>query len=308
MGPSRLHWDDVRLLLALARSRSLGEAARRLRVDTSTASRRLRGLEEALDTTLFDRGRSGISATEAAERLLPVAEEIEHAMARFTGTAETFDREIAGLVRIACPPDAAEVRLAPLLPELRARHPGLRFHVEASEGLVDVARRRTDLALRIVRPVHGELVVTRLETIETRLAVAPSLAAALGPVRDLRDVPLVSWGEAYAHVSFARWLVAAASGVEPVFRSDSLRTQIAAVRSGVGAGLVPGPSIPFYGLVPLPLSTALRRALPPFPRDELYLVTHRALRNVPRVRAVWDHLVERIAKRPPRPRRSSSAT
>ena len=33
-----------------------------------------------------------------------------------------------------------------------------------------------------------------------------------------------------------------------------------------------------------------------WPRDELYMVTHRSLRRVPRVRAVWEFLLERIGR------------
>jgi DNA-binding transcriptional LysR family regulator len=97
----KLAWDDVRLFLALGRVRTLGRAAEALGVDASTVSRRLAALEEALSATLFDRGREGIAPTEAAERLMPVAEEIEGAMARFATEAEGLEREISGLVRIA---------------------------------------------------------------------------------------------------------------------------------------------------------------------------------------------------------------
>ena len=55
-----LHWEDIRLFLALCRASTLGEAAARLRVDASTASRRLVQLEERLAVTLFDRGRNGV--------------------------------------------------------------------------------------------------------------------------------------------------------------------------------------------------------------------------------------------------------
>ncbi|HJL50401.1 MAG TPA: LysR family transcriptional regulator, partial [Polyangiaceae bacterium LLY-WYZ-15_(1-7)] len=117
---AQLQWDDVRLFLALCRSRTLGEAAQALGVDGSTVSRRLAALEESLGASLFDRGRSGVAATAAADALLPVAEEIEHGMARFAGAAEALERDVSGLVRVACPPDAAEVLIAPALPALFA--------------------------------------------------------------------------------------------------------------------------------------------------------------------------------------------
>jgi DNA-binding transcriptional LysR family regulator len=45
------------------------------------------------------------------------------------------------------------------------------------------------------------------------------------------------------------------------------------------------------GLVEVSLTPALQRALPPI-RSEVWLVVHRALREVPRIAAVWDFLVE----------------
>lgn len=73
--------------------------------------------------------------------------------------------------------------------------------------------------------------------------------------------------------------------------------QPAVVMAGVGVALVPEPSVKHYGLVPVKLSAALRRGAGEWPVDEPFLVTHRALRDVPRVRAVWDMLVERVGDR-----------
>ena len=293
----RLEWDDVRLFLALCRSRTVAAAARALRVDASTVSRRLAALEEVLAATLFDRGRDGISATKAAEDLMPVAEQIEEAMTRFTSAAEGLEREVSGLVRITSPPDTAEVVLVPLLPELLRRHPALQVDLAPGEALLDLTRREADLALRTVRPVRGDLVVTRLFTVRWILAAAPKLARALGSLRSWTDAPWVSWGERLAQAGPARWHARYVRGAEPAVRSDSLRLQIAAVATGAGVALVPAPSVEPYGLVPVKIGSALRAAAAEWPTDELYLVTHRALRDVPRVRVVWDLLLERLGDR-----------
>ena len=87
--------------------------------------------------------------------------------------------------------------------------------------------------------------------------------------------------------------------MEPVLRSDNLRLQLAVLSSGVGVGLVPEPSVEHYGLVPLKLAAPLRESAAQLPAEELFLVTHRALRDVPRVRALWDLLVEKIGERFP---------
>jgi len=292
-----LSWDDVRLFLALGRSSTVGEAAGTLRVDASTVSRRLAALEARLATRLFDRGRSGLAATEAALELLPIAEQIEEGIARFAGAAEGFEREVAGRVRISCPPDAAEVLLAPLLPELLRRHPALQIDVEAGEGVVDLTRREADLALRTARPKHGDLIVTRLLSVRWRAATAPALARRLDPLRAWGDAPWIGPGDRLAGIAAARWQSKHVPESATSIRADSLRTQIALAVAGAGVALLPERSIEYYGLEPVKVDRRLRAAAAEWPEDELHLVTHRALRHVPRVRVVWELLLEKVGRR-----------
>jgi DNA-binding transcriptional LysR family regulator len=292
-----LNWDDVRLFLALCRARTVGEAARRLAVDASTVSRRLVGLEETLAARLFDRGRSGLAATEAVRELMPIAEQIEASVARFAGAAEEFEREVAGTVRISCPPDAAEVVLAPHLRELLRLHPALKIDLEAGEGVVDLIRREADLALRTARPKRGDLVVTRLFVVRWVLAAALPVAQELGPLRAWADAPWIGPAEGLVATAPARWQAKHVPVDAAAIRADSFRTQISLVAAGAGVALIPERSLAHYGLAPVKLARKLRADAQSWPVDELYLVAHRGLRNVPRVRVVWEFLLESIGGR-----------
>jgi DNA-binding transcriptional LysR family regulator len=292
-----LSWDDVRLFLGLCRSRSVRDAAERLGVDPSTVSRRLAALEQTLETTLFDRGREGIAPTEAAEGLMPVAEELEAVMTRFTSAAEGLERTASGLVRITCPPDVAEVVVAPLLRELIERHPALRVELVPSETLLDLTRREADIALRTVRPERGDLIVTKVAEVRWVVAAAPALAKRLGPLRSWSDAPWVGWGERLSTSPAARWLTKHLPDGDPVVRTDSLMLQVALVTSGLGVALIPEPSARHYGLVPVRLGPRLRGGAAEWPSAELFLVTHRALRQVPRVSVVWELLLARLSAR-----------
>lgn len=289
------------MFLALYRSPTVGVAGKSLGIDPSTVSRRLVAIEETLAATLFDRGRDGISPTKAAEDLMPVAEEIEEVMTRFTSAAEGLEREVSGVVRITCPPDVAAVILAPLIRDLVARHPALRVELAPAEAVLDLTRREADLALRTVRPTRGDLIVTRLTSARWIAVATPKLARALGVIRAWTDAPWVGWGERLANIGAARWLTKHLKGADPIVRSDSLIVQLAVVATGAAVALVPEPSVKHYGLVPVKVSAGLRPSADEWPADELFLVTHRALRDVPRVRAVWDLLIERHGeRRPPR--------
>jgi DNA-binding transcriptional LysR family regulator len=284
-----LSWDDVRLFLVLYRSRTMTQAARALGVNASTVSRRLVILEEALDTVLFERGRDGLHPTPAADELLPTAEVVEQGVAQFANVADALERDVAGVVRVTCPPDVADVIVLPVLRVLLPKHPNLRVTLEPGETTVDLNRREADLALRIVRPTRGDLIVRRVMSVTWRLAATASLAKRLSPLGDLSAAPWIGWGERMRSVPASRWLEAqAASG--PVLRTDSMNTQIAAAKAGLGVALLPDPTIEHHRLTPVPIDGAAD-----CPEDELFLVTHRALRNVPRIRVLWDALVQRFA-------------
>jgi len=162
--------------------------------------------------------------------------------------------------------------------------------IDPGETVLDLTRREADLAVRTVRPVRGDLVVTRVATVRWVLVAAPAMARALGMLRSWTDAPWVGWGERFSSIAPERWRAIHARGAEPVVRSESLMLQLALVQKGVGVALVPEPSVRHYGLVPVKTSPGLRDAAGEWPSDELFLVTHRALRQVPRVRVVWDLL------------------
>lgn len=267
----------------------MAEAARTLAVNTSTVSRRLVLLEETLDTALFDRGRDGLRPTAAAHDLLPLAEVVERGVAEFAQGADQLERDIRGVVRVACPPDAADVAVLPALQPLLKQHPGLQLVLEPGEAVVDLNRREADLALRIVRPTRGDLVARKVDEVPWRPAASRELAAQLS---SSQAPPWIGWHRLQG-VPAAQWM--ARCRIEPVVRSDSMTSQIAAAQAGVGVALIPVQSITHYGLVEVAVS---QPQAPPLPRDELYLVTHRALRNVPRIRAVWEALVAHFEAKP----------
>jgi DNA-binding transcriptional LysR family regulator len=286
-----LRWDDVRLFLALHRGRNLQAAGRKLGVDASTLSRRLAALEETLGAPLFDRTRTGLAATFAAEQVLEAALEMERASLRFSTDAGGLETRAEGLVRLAATPGLAEGFLAPLLPKLFARHPGLRLELDASVTVTDLTRREADLALRTIRPLSGELQLLKLTGARWLPMASKRLARQLGPLRTLGDAPWIAWGPSLAHIPPARWLKTFGPAVEPLLSTSSYPAQRAAVLAGVGVALLVEQD-QGAGAVPVPLGRGLSEARAALPRDDLWLVGHRALRQVPRVAAVWTFLAE----------------
>ncbi len=299
-GAADFRWDDIRVLLAVMRAGSLKGAGERLGVNASTVGRRLETLEAAWGLHLFDRTSDGVLPTAALERLLPAATGLEHAAETLAANVHGFEREPEGRVRITAPPGVAQFLVAPELPRLLRKWPRLQIEIDASIGYADMNRREADLALRAVRPSRGDLVAQRLATAGSDVLASPRLVRRLGgePLGDAAEIDWIDWGPELAHLHGARWL---AQQVEPeaiVLRTNDISTQVMAARAGLGALVASRVMAKTAGLVMVDLAPALRRSLDAVPRDELWLVGHRAMRQVPRIRVVWEFFTQLAARLP----------
>jgi DNA-binding transcriptional LysR family regulator len=169
-------WDDVRVLLVLARERKITSAARTLGVDAATITRRLQSLESALGITLFQRTGRGLRATEQLEALLPLFANVENSMRFAFAEAERFHSSEEGLVRLSAGPTLVEHWLIPSLPELHRRAPTILLELDCSAHLVDPQQREADIAVRLSKPRGSGLIARRIASLAMMLAVTPELA------------------------------------------------------------------------------------------------------------------------------------
>jgi DNA-binding transcriptional LysR family regulator len=283
-------WDDLGVLVAACRHGTLAAAGAALGVDPSTVSRRLAALEDAVGGKLFARTPEGLSPTTLALRLLPHAEAAEAAVNAASAEAAGATVAAEGVVRLAVADALGVYGIAPRAAELRRLHPGVRLDILASTAVVDLSRREADIAIRFVRPDRGDLVFKKVLSAGRYAAFCSREYAEAHPDLSIDAVDWITWSETRAHLPEAR-LYRELIGREPALTSDNLVVQIEAVRAGAGVLLMPaGWGEVTAGAVQLP-------TLPPIALDfSTYLVTHRALRRVPRVDAVWRWLEDLLAQ------------
>jgi len=301
-GSPEARWEDVRLFLALHRERTLAAAARSVGLDASTLSRRLAALEEALGARLFDRTREGLVPSAGADQLLAAAEEMAQAHARFARDASSFERAAEGVVRLSVPPGLAESLVAPALVRLRRHHPRIQIELDASLHFVDLTRREADLAVRTRRPQTGDLVTVKLgQRRWTPMQAARAAKLRRRPIKRWGDLPWIAWGDDLTSFPPALWVARHVPRSAIVLRTSHFTTQVAAVAAGLGVALLPPAYARIAPLLPVRHAAALAPDAADLPSNETWLVGHRALRNVPRVAAVWSFLVEEFARFEPAP-------
>jgi DNA-binding transcriptional LysR family regulator len=282
-----MDWDDLRIFLAVARSGRLAGAAVMLGLDATTVGRRLRRFEQALDATLFENQREGQRLTQAGERLLAQAEQVERVI-----TALDADRPatgaISGLVRISAPEGFGTRIIAPHLHIFAARHPAILVDLFAASGFLSPTKRETDIAILLARPRRGPLVSRPLARYRLRLYAARTYLADALPVAapaDLRRHPLVGYMPDFVYAPELDYLDEILPDLTPRLRSSSIDAQYRMLLAGAGIGVLPC----FMG----DADPALARVLPALAIERTFwLVTHQDLRDMARIRATTDWLGE----------------
>ncbi len=287
MSVAPLEWSDLRVFLAIAREGSLGGAGRRLRQSQPTMGRRLRALEEAVGTTLFQRSTSGLSLTDEGELMLRHAEVIEAeaiALAReLTGRSGSLE----GMLRLTCSDWFGRIMVAPVIAEFTRLNPAVVVEILTDARVYSLARREADLVIRIAGFDEPEVVARKLTTVHYGVYVR---RGTWKPVAgDGAGCPLIVMDTAFGAMPDVAWLMRTFPNAHIAVRSNSRDVQAQLCALGVGLAVLP---------VPLGEATAgiERVALDSDPpsRDN-WLGFHRDLRRLPRLRAFADLLVERLS-------------
>jgi DNA-binding transcriptional LysR family regulator len=285
-----INWDDYRFFLELERQGAVARAARALGVDMSTVRRRLQALEAGLGARLFQRRREGVVLTPAGQRLAQHVRALEATTVAITRQLGDGDRRLEGTVRLSAGEAFVSRVVAPALGRFLQRHPLIRVELAADNQRVDVVRGEADVALRLSRPTDESLVGKKIATLPFGLYAAPAYLARAGRSRHERDLAghlFVGYDTSLERTPETQWLLARAARL--VVRCNSPLAIYAVAAGGAGIAAV----ATLFG----DREPGLERILPALklPAREVWLVTHRDLARVARVRALQQFLAELLA-------------
>jgi DNA-binding transcriptional LysR family regulator len=275
-------WEDLRHFVALVRYGALSEAARRLKVDHATVSRRIAALEKALALRLVDRLPRRYSLTPEGRAIADLATEIEQSAFAIERVARGLTAHLAGRVQLNAPPAFASQFLAHRVAELKARHPGIELALTGDKRSVSLGRREADLAIRLSRPQERGGYARKIGSMRFGLYATPAYAQA----RPAEAFEFVGYDDDLEHLPQERFLHQFAGERPFVFRSNDMVSLHAAARDGLGVAL-----LPCFMAEPDGKLTRIEGPHPAFSR-ELWLVVHGDLRRSPPIHAVMDFLAE----------------
>lgn len=194
----------LRAFEASARHLSFTKAAIELCVTQAAVSHQVKGLENRLNVTLFERLPRGLMLTPEGETLTPALRE---AFDKIAGTLERFEgghyREV---LRVGAVGTFATGWLLPRLVDFHARHPFIDLRLSTNNNRVDIAAEGIDYAIRFGAGAWHGVEAVRLVEAPLSVLCVPSIAAQLTTPADLAGQTLL---RSYRADEWPRWFAAA---------------------------------------------------------------------------------------------------
>ena len=286
-------WDDLRYFLAIARGGSTGTAAKALGVNQSTVQRRLRALEAALDCSLAERQAGGYRLTVHGQQLLVYAEQVETTVTTLQRQSATLDNRATGLVKLTSHVTVGQrIIKSGFLDRFHSGHPGITVELIMEQRALDLSNGEADIAIR-GGTLSDDAALVRAENCRCPMGnlrqsfICGTSRPTVIPV-DIDGFSIVELVDEIEGLPAARWMKTHAPTARVAARCSNIPSVHLAIKSG--AGIAPLPAV--YAAA----DEELVCVLGPLPELNypVFLLSHRDLRKVPRINAVFEFCLNEL--------------
>jgi len=292
-----LQLNDVAVFVRIVELGSLSSVARERNVPVSQITRALARLEKTCQARLLHRNTHGLSLTDEGDDFVLHARRLLDATADLQGTLSARAGGPSGWVRLSVSAVLAQAVIAPSLPSLYERHPGLHVDIAADDRIVDMARDGIDVAIRSGPLASENLVARPIGELTRSLYAAPSYVKRFGVPNNSEELARHRLLTNTASPSLNRW-ASRRDGTEVLARghtrTDNTAVVVALLLNGVGIArivdVVALPLVKTGALIPI---LADEFATAPVP---MFAVMLQERHRLPKVRACIEHWADWLSR------------
>lgn len=180
--------EELRAFVQIVEQESIGKAAEQAGIAKSAMSRKLRLLEERMQTVLITRTTRQWALTEAGRQYYDRGLDIIHAFDEFEAQVRNENLELKGEIRISVPLYFGQISLSSVLLEFADEYPDVRLNIEFSDRLVDVINEHFDLVVRISELQDSTLIARKLCETRHVFCASPEYIANSPPITKPLDI------------------------------------------------------------------------------------------------------------------------
>jgi len=282
-----MNWDGFRYFVAAAEAGSLSATALLLDSNQSTVGRHIDALESALGIKLFHRSVKGLRLTEEGQAVFEQAQHIKNSVVKIQRLLQGGEETASGTVRLSLPEGLGQEVIIPALDRFYQQYPDVKLIFNVSASTANITQGEADVAVRLFRPEEADLVIKYLSEMKLGLYASKSYQKNFGlpkQLKELRKHKVITYGDLLSILPENQWLLNHSAESLRIMSSDSTVARFKATVAGVGISLQPevlARTSP--DLVRLFRSVKL-------PAHKVWLVYHKDIRHMSRIRAVVDFL------------------
>ena len=180
--------NSLAIFAQVVEANSFSEAARRMKMPTSTVSRRVAELERQLGVRLIERSTRCLRLTDIGSEVLEHAQRSTELREAVNNIASNHLTHVSGTLRVSAPPSISDSLLAPLIVAFQAEYPEVRLQVFITERIVDQIAEGVDLAFRVGELEDSSLVARRILRYRHQLVASPSYLERRRPPKTPQDL------------------------------------------------------------------------------------------------------------------------
>lgn len=234
-------WDSF---VKVVEGGSMAAAARGLGCTRAQISKQVAELERAFGVRLFERSTRRLALTPAGEVFLQHAQRALEAVEDTRVAVKNLGEVPRGVLRISATITFGRKYIAPLLPDICARHPELNCELILTDQVIDLVDDNIDLALRMTKAPPEDAVARKVADLRRVICAAPAYLAAHGTPRSPQEL-VQHQCFSYVMRDDQRWRLVDREGIEIAiqvrsrFQYNNADCMCEAVLAGHGIAILP---------------------------------------------------------------------
>ena len=285
-------WGELRVFLAVAKTKSFNRAAEITNTSQPRVSRQVKRLQDVVGSQLFISTARGITLTRSGEALAKTLCRLDHTLYSITRDLKTETREAEGTVSVSITDGLNVLFAAPAIEQFSAEYPKIQLHLKSPINIMNLRENQTDMMISIGPSESPDIRFRKLGQLHFIPIASKDYIRKHGlPTRDNLEQHLFVQSAYYSARTglWDGWQQAVARGRVSHYCDNSFAYGML-VKAGQGIGMLGSYSV--MEPVAVPLEIDLRISVP------LYLIALTDRLNARPVRLVFDWLGEVFSGNP----------
>jgi len=235
---------EMAVFVEVVKQESFTAAAQVLGCSTSSVSRSITKLENALATSLLQRTTRKLRLTSSGEEVYTRCKQMVEASELVLEVSDSLNQEIEGDIGLCVPKAVGSTVVHPLIPEFLAQYPKVNVHMILDDRPLDLIDNQLDLAIRITNEPPPGLMGRKLFRLDHLLCASPDYLKQQGTPEHPSELSQHSCIFLGNNPADGRWRLKKDNETVDVqltgrYAANHTKVRLDAVKRGIGIGTLP---------------------------------------------------------------------